>query len=377
MNNMLRPLLVFRAAYWAVLSALILAFGVLSNHASAASSPWVETDNTALRIISQTDATGDGDSVALGLHFKLEDHWKIYWRTPGDAGFPPSVDWDGSYNVKDAKLNWPLPERFSILGFETLGYPGEVVLPLNLTLDQSGDALALNAQISYLACAEICVPYDTTIQFSLPAGPGTPSAEAHLLNTFQTQVPLTNELGAKALGLEIETIQFQIDPAGNDDRGTLFMNASSLSPFKSPDVYIEGPEGMAFAKPKVSLSADGAMALIEVGVEGLKAIKTALNQNELTITLADAPRGAEFKVTPTPATPDTIALSAAQTQPMMAGPSMIVLLELAVLGGMILNLMPCVLPVLSIKLLGVVGHGGSNTRTVRLSFLASEAGIVA
>ena len=173
-------------------------------------------------------------SVALGLHFKLEDHWKIYWRTPGDAGFPPSVDWDGSYNVKDAKLNWPLPERFSILGFETLGYTNEVVLPLIVKLDQPGDSLALNAQISYLACAEICVPYDTTIQFSLPAGPGTPSAEAHLLNTFQTQVPLTNELGAKALGLEIETIQFQIDPAGNDDRGTLFMNASSLSPFKSP-----------------------------------------------------------------------------------------------------------------------------------------------
>jgi len=369
---MLRPL----PAFWAVLSALILAFGALSNPASAASSPWVETDTTALRIISQTDATGDGDSVALGLHFKLKDHWKIYWRTPGDAGFPPSVDWDGSYNVKDAEINWPLPERFSILGFETLGYTGEVVLPLNVTLDQSGEALALNAQISYLACAEICVPYDTTIQFSLPAGPGAPSAEAHLLNTFQTQVPQTNELGAKALGLKIETAQFQIDPAGANDRGTLYLNASSLSPFKSPDAYIEGPEGMAFAKPKVSLSADGVTALIEVGFEGLKALKTPLNQNQLTITLADAPRGAEFNVTPIPATPDTLALATAQTQPMIAGPSMFVMLALAVLGGMILNLMPCVLPVLSIKLLGVVGHGGSNTRTVRMSFLASAAGIV-
>jgi len=376
MKNMLRTLPVFRAAFWAVLSALILALGVISNPAAAASSPWVETDNTALRIISQTDATGDGDAVTLGLHFKLKDHWKIYWRTPGDAGFPPSVEWGGSYNVKGAEIEWPLPERFSILGFETLGYTDEVVLPLNLTLDQSGDALALNAQISYLACAEICVPYDTTIQFSLPAGTATPSAEAHLLNTFQTQVPQANEQGAKALGLKIETAQFQIDPAGNKDRGTLYLNASSLTPFQSPDAFIEGPEGMAFAKPSVSLSADGAMALIEVGFEGLKAIKSPLDQNQLTITLADAPRGAEFTVTPTPATPDTIALAATQTQPMMSGPSMITMLALAVLGGMILNLMPCVLPVLSIKLLGVVGHGGGNTRTVRLSFLASAAGIL-
>ena len=360
-----------------VLSALILAFGVLSNHASAASSPWVETDHTALRIISQTDATGDeGDSVTLGLHFKLKDHWKIYWRTPGDAGFPPSVEWGGSYNVKDAEIEWPLPERFSILGFETLGYTDEVVLPLTVKLDQSGDALALNAQISYLACADICIPYDTTIQFSLPAGPAAPSAEAHLLNTFQTQVPQTNEQGAKALGLNIETAQFQIDPAGNDDRGTLYLNASSLSPFESPDAYVEGPEGMAFAKPKVSLSADGAMAMIEVEFEGLKATKTPLDQTPLTITLADAPRGAEFKVMPTPATADTLALADAQVQTMAAGPSMVMMLALAVLGGMILNLMPCVLPVLSIKLLGVVGHGGGNTRTVRLSFLASAAGIV-
>jgi len=373
---MLRTLPVFRAAFWAVLSAVILAFGVLSNPAAAESSPWVETDNTAMRIISQTDATGDGDTVTLGLHFKLKDHWKIYWRSPGDAGFPPSVETDGSYNVQGSKIEWPLPERFSILGFETLGYTDEVVLPLSVKLDQAGDALALNAEISYLACADICIPYDTTIQFSLPAGPGAPSDEAHLINKFQTLVPRTDDQGAEALGLHIEMAQFQIDPTGDKDRGTLYLNASSVSPFQSPDAYVEGPEGLAFAKPKVSLSADGAMALFEIGFEGLKAIKTPFDQNALTITLADSPRGAEFTATPTPATADTLALATAKTQPMPAGPSMIVMLALAVLGGVILNLMPCVLPVLSIKLLGVVGHGGGNTRTVRLSFLASAAGIL-
>ncbi|HEY9078442.1 MAG TPA: protein-disulfide reductase DsbD domain-containing protein [Magnetovibrio sp.] len=359
-----------------VLSVLVSTLGTFAAPANAASSPWVETDTTALRIISQTDATGDGDSVTLGLHFKLQDHWKIYWRTPGDAGFPPSVDWNGSYNIKDLQIQWPLPERFSILGFETLGYTDEVVLPFTVKLAQPGDALALSAEISYLACAEICVPYDTTIQFSLPAGTATPSEHAHLINKFQTLVPRTGTQGADALGLKIETAQFRTTPGTDDDRGTLYLSARSSTPFQNADAYIEGPEGLAFAKPKVSLSGDGAMALIEVGFEGLKAIKAPFDQTELTITLADAPRGAEFKATPTPATADTLAMADAQALPIAAGPSMIVMLALAVLGGMILNLMPCVLPVLSIKLLGVVGHGGGNTRTVRLSFLASAAGII-
>lgn len=115
---------------------------------------------------------------------------------------------------------------------------------------------------------------------------------------------------------------------------------------------------------------------MEVDFEGLKAAKTALDQADLTITLADDPRGAEFSVQATPATADTLALMDALPKAMPEGPSMLVMLALAVLGGVILNLMPCVLPVLSIKLLGVVGHGGGETRTVRLSFLASAAGII-
>lgn len=358
-----------------VLSVLLSAVGLLSTTAQAASSPWVETDTTALRIVSQTDATGEPgaggtSSITLGLHFKLQDHWKIYWRSPGDAGYPPSVEWDGSSNVKDARIHWPLPERFSILGFETLGYTNEAVLPLTVNLERPGEAVTFKAEISYLACAEICVPYDFTIELSLPSGPATPSAEAHLINRFQSLVPIVGDVQ----GLKIETVQFQIDPIDGGDRGTLYLNARSTSPFQAPDAFIEGPPEMAFAKPKVSLNANGDAALIEVGFEGLKALKSPMNQTQLTITLADASRGAEFTATAVAATAETLA--AAQMQPMAPGPSIFVMLALAVLGGMILNLMPCVLPVLSIKLLGVVGHGGSDTRTVRLSFLASAAGIV-
>lgn len=356
----------------------ILAVGsaLLAPFAHAASSSWDETDHTALRIISQTDATGDDETVTLGLHFKLNEHWKIYWRSPGDAGYPPSVEWDGSYNVKDTSIDWPLPERFSILGLETLGYTNEVVLPLTVRLGNPGDSLALKAQVSYLACAEICIPYDSELVFSLPAGPGTPSPEAHLINRFQSLVPGQGSGLGASMGLSLNGAEFAIDPASDGDGGTLYVMASSNAPFTAPDVFVEGPPEIAFDKPKVSVASDGASALMEVGFHGLKAAKSAPDQLDLTITLADHPRGAEFSAQPTPATPDTLALADNLPQAMATGPSMLVMLSLAVLGGLILNLMPCVLPVLSIKLLGVVGHGGGEARTVRLSFLASAAGIV-
>ncbi|MBL4613722.1 MAG: hypothetical protein JKY27_02445, partial [Magnetovibrio sp.] len=368
----------------AVLSTLFTGLSLLASPVLAASSDWAKTDYSQLRIISQTDATGEADTLTLGLQFKLKDHWKIYWRSPGDAGFPPSVEWDGSVNVKDATINWPLPERFSILGFETLGYTGEVVLPLIVTLERPGEAVALKTQISYLACAEICVPYDAEIDIFLPAGPGTPSAQAHLINRFQTTVPGLVPGNGDALGLKIKTTQFQIDPASDGDSGTLYLEATTISAFKNLDAFIEGPLEMAFAKPRVALSPDGMIAVMEVDFEGLKSAKTSLNQTKLTVTLADSPRGAEFSVQPTLATPDTLAILDTLAQPlaqslapsMFQGPSLWTMLALAVLGGMILNLMPCVLPVLSIKLLGVVGHGGGETRTVRLSFLATSAGII-
>jgi len=368
MKTLLRSLAAF--------STLAVAVNLFSSAALAAASPWAETDNSALRIISQTDAVGDGDTVMLGLQFKLKEHWKIYWRAPGDAGYPPEVEWEGSTNVQDATISWPLPERFSILGFETLGYTGDVVLPLTVKLNQAGQAMALKTQISYLACAEICVPYDTTLDISLPAGAATPSAESYLISKFSTLVPRTGPDSGKATGLEIKAAQYQIDPAGDGDRGILYLNATSLTPVISPDAYFEGPEALDFDKPTVSISRDNKTALFKVGFEGLKKLKTPFDQSQLTITLADAPRGAEFKITPTPVTPETLALADDLAVPDFTGPSLWVMLGLGLLGGLILNLMPCVLPVLSIKLLGVVSHGGSSTKTVRLSFLATSAGIV-
>ena len=99
--------------------------GVLLAMASAASAwamdatPWVTTPQTEVRLIAAEDGAGADGVVQLGLHFKLKDGWKVYWRRPGDAGFPPRLDWSESENFKDAEFFWPAPMRFEVLGFHS------------------------------------------------------------------------------------------------------------------------------------------------------------------------------------------------------------------------------------------------------------------
>jgi len=345
----------------------------LSSAQAASTSDWAITDHSRVRIVSQVEAVGGAPQVTLGLHFKLDEHWKIYWRSPGDAGFPPSIEVIDSPNVAATQIQWPLPDRFSILGFETLGYTTEAVLPFTVTLKNPGEALNFKAHVSYLACAEVCVPHDADLSLSLPAGAAVPSATAHLINRFQVQVPRAGP----AMGLSLQDVQFKPD-GKKSDTGTLMITALSDTPFQDPDIFIEGSPMLAFSAPDVSVRTDGTLALMVIRVEGLSLLKQPLTDAALTLTLADRSRSAEFKgVEPVPTTAAMLTLADELPRDRVnAGPSLWVMLGLALLGGVILNLMPCVLPVLSIKLLGVVSHGGGETRTVRLNFLASSAGII-
>ena len=356
-----------------------------------AASAWAETEQTALRLIAASETTGGQERLKFGLHFKLKPGWKIYWRSPGDAGFPPEPDWSASVNLKSATLRWPAPERFSILGLETLGYTNEVVLPMSVEPVDPAKPLRMEGDIRYLACKEICIPYEAKLALALPpgdiGGPARLSPFAHLIDRFRAKVP---GAGGRS-GLNIES-------AGTwtSGRDTLLrVTATATLPFRAPDLFLEGPpenpQVLSFSKPVVSLSPDGRTARLDVKVFGLDyltgpptgaAEKTlsgrTLAGRLLTVTLVDGNRAAEKRLT-------------AQLRP---GPvsewgggggwakggqgvrPFALILALAVLGGLILNLMPCVLPVLSIKLLGLAGHGGGERRTVRLSFVASSAGIL-
>ena len=157
------------AAGLAAMGALAVAFGGIQA-AAAAASPWARTDQSAVRLISPASGAGLSGTVRLGLQFLLKPGWKIYWRSPGDAGVPPAIDWTGSRNLQGAAIRWPLPERFTIFGLTTLVYGKQVVLPLDIRLKTPGQALALRAHVTYLACEKICIPYDARLVLDLAPG---------------------------------------------------------------------------------------------------------------------------------------------------------------------------------------------------------------
>ena len=343
--------------------------------AAPGASPWVKTEQTELRLIAATETVGAAETLRLGLHFKLKPGWKIYWRSPGDAGFPPIPDWSSSRNLKSAVMQWPAPERFSVLGLETLGYKKEVVFPITVTREDATKPLRLSGVIRYLVCDEICIPYDADVALNVAQGPLRPSPFAHLISRFQSNVPGDGNRHG-----------LTINAAETWKRGKTTMlrvRVTAAEPFRAPDLYPEGPQALTFAKPTVRLGPDGLSATLDLEVFGtqyLKGPEKSLAGRTLTVTLVDGMRSAEARLTVAPALAGsglpTDAGDAGDTGDTEVGPSLALILAFALLGGLILNLMPCVLPVLSIKLLSVVGHGGGERRLVRLSFLASAAGIL-
>jgi suppressor for copper-sensitivity B len=325
-----------------------------------AASPWSETPHGAVRLVSTVEAVGRTKTISLGLQFRMAAGWKIYWRSPGDAGYPPRPDWRGSANLARAELLWPAPERFSVLGFETLGYEREVVLPVRATLDRPGAPLALRAAVDYLTCADICVPYSADLALDLPAGPALPSPHAGRVGDFLSRVPATD---GGPFTLE------RAEMVGSGDATGLRVVARGERPFVAPDLFVEGPPELGFGAPQVAFADGGRRAVLELAVFGAEAVEQPLIGSELIFTLVDGDRAVERRLrvdhagAPSPAEP-------------ASATAFVRVLLIAVLGGLILNLMPCVLPVLSIKLLSVVAHGGAGAAAVRAGFLASAAGIV-
>ena len=109
------------------LSCFVTPFSAAANNAS----DWDSTEFTAVRIIAASDSVGNTDRIRLGLQFRMEPGWKIYWRSPGDAGSPPTLDLTNSRNVRDFSFYWPAPQRFLEAGnLETVGYLDGVVFPI-------------------------------------------------------------------------------------------------------------------------------------------------------------------------------------------------------------------------------------------------------
>ena len=357
---------------WVALAAVSIVTASLGSAWAQTASPWAEADKTAVRLISATNSIGDTDRIKLGLHFRMKDGWKVYWRNAGDAGYPPTPDWSASENIDNVTISWPAPERFQILGFNSLGYRDEVVLPLDMKLKHPDTPTAARVTVDYLTCKDICIPIEESLEIILPSGPASPSPEGHLIGRFAAKVPGSGD----GVGLKLKNAKVFGPVPSNPDEAVLRVTIASADALNKPDIFVEDPGGLVFSKPSVRIEPDGKKAVFDVPVSGLKFTKAKLTGSDLTLTFVDKSLAAEFRATPVNGGAD-LPSSVARALEREDTTSLWTVIGLALLGGMILNLMPCVLPVLSIKLLGAVGHGGRDNAPVRLSFVASAAGIVA
>lgn len=264
---------------------LLLAFGLAlwaETPTHAASTDWVGDAHAAVRLITSIDSLTDDPIIKAGLEFRYASGWHGYWRTPGDAGFAPMIDWSSSENIDSGTIFWPAPVRLVVEELQTSVYLGQFVLPVTLVLKKPGDSARIRISVSYAACLDICVPYQAEFTLTLQPAPGGASAEAPSIAAAWAKVPGT----PAAAGIEV--VSTRVVEAGSERRLVVELR-SRTEPFIRPDLFVEGAGNGIPASPEVGLLEGGRGALLTVRLP-----KQLRLEKSLTLTLTDGRRTAEF-----------------------------------------------------------------------------------
>lgn len=340
---------------WLMVISAFFPILLTASMAQADTGPWQGTGEVQLRLISATTHHDGTSTLKAGLQVELADGWKIYWRSPGDAGLPPVLDFSASAAVLHHKMDFPAPKRFTLFGLDTFGYGNEVVFPLTLNLDQSlitssAKDVTLVAAFNGLVCADLCIPVDEILTLQIPAGMASPSQHAFTLAKAEALVPSEGTSnGYHIVSAQVTTDQLHITIA--DRSGAIFT-------MREGDMLIEtDASGLGFQAPDFGQSA------ASIPVMGGDTATLIGRQAVITVIHPD------FMLE------QTIAISEGKAIPVIRQ-GLASIFIIAFLGGLILNIMPCVLPVISIKLAGALGHGKAALPQIRRSFLLSASGII-
>lgn len=264
------------------LTAFAASPGGTQETALGLASPWSETKGVLVRLISATEGTGKTDEVKLGLHFKMESGWRIYWNNPTGSSYHVSLKTTDSVNVSSVSVAWPAPTPIPVFGHMTLGYQNEVVLPVTARLATPGKKVQLNSEINYLACSDICIPNTVKLSVSVPSGGFAASKHAQLIERFEAVVPVR----PRTVSIKFDKIE-----AETGKKPMLRVVARSMQPFENPGLTVGGPETFEFSRPSVKISDGGRTATFEVPTVMVDDIEPdRLQSKKLTLILSDAGR---------------------------------------------------------------------------------------
>lgn len=300
----------------------------------------------------------DPGVVWLGVRVRLGPGWKTYWRSPGDSGLPSEFDWSKSANLEQAETLWPAPHRMEILGVETIGYTSEVVFPIKARVADPNAPTQASLNLGLYACSTICVRDDHVLAATISPGESR-SGEQATIDAWRKRVPTASPDAFSISSIRLK----QASPP------ELEVVARATDAFKAPDLFVESDPPVFGAKPRIAFARDGS-ATFTVPLDGEKIEE--LSSRPLRVTLVDGERSTEAASGPVAAGAPT----AASSRPTGAE-GLWLMLGIALIGGFILNLMPCVFPVLSLKLLAFVDRDRGDVREIQAGFAASAAGIIA
>jgi thiol:disulfide interchange protein/DsbC/DsbD-like thiol-disulfide interchange protein len=309
-------------------------------------------------LLADTNAIVPGKPFTVGLLLRMAPGWHTYWKFPGDAGIPTEVKWKLPTGWKAGEIQWPIPLKVNEPGdIQIFGYHDEVLLRQEITPSASisDSNVTLAADANWLVCEKICIPGNASVQLGLPVSASSVPANKEVFTRFRRLLP-QDMPGSK-------TASTNWRRAGTD----LFFTVTSeklanypvadFFPLPEGDVVVGHPRVESRGGPEITFRIP-----IETGVvssiNGLVVFGQRENDNER----------AAWRVTGRPV--------ASATKPPPAR-GLLTFLFFGFLGGIILNLMPCVLPVISLKIFGFIQHAGQSRGKILRSGIAFAGGIFA
>ena len=304
-------------------------------------------------LISDTKSIGPGQKFRIGVLYKIEPGWHIYWRYSGDSGVPTKIEWHLPPGFKVHDLQWPLPVREKEPGdLEVFDYSSENLLFAMVEAPGTLPAgpIVVEAKTDWLVCQNLCVPGRAELTMNLDAGPSSsPSSTAQLFDKYAAQVPKPLENG----------IQVSFSRTGKN----LEINASSIPNGEVLDFYPLPPNDAVVGH----VTRNGTKLLLPIESEA-----KPLNKLDGVLVVGSGENRQGHQVAATLASGAT-PISAASAD----FSAIVQALGFALVGGLILNFMPCVLPVISLKIFGFVSEAGERAQKVFRLSMAFSLGILA
>jgi thiol:disulfide interchange protein DsbD len=366
----------------------LVLLSIAADQPARAASSAVDADHlrVELRVLPQT--LHQGGSAQAGLYFKLEPGWHIYWKNPGDAGLPTHATWTLPAGVTAGPLVFPAPKRLALGPLMDYGYEDEVLFPLTLTVAKSaepGTAL-IHAKLDWLVCQNSCLPGKAELELSreILDHPGKPVSSAEdqaLFRRFSARLPRSLPASAKADFQSTPTgFRLTVETGQRETQAVFFPAEQDIIDNPAPQKLTPTSQGLVLdLKKDASLKAAPAQLKGVLELSGGRAFEIAALPGSSAVQTTPVVAVPAAAVPPSPTTASSPALGNSSIAVAPTSSFWLTLLRIsgfAFLGGLVLNLMPCVFPVLFLKGLALVNSGNKERSALRLHGFVYAGGIL-